>query len=244
MNTNPLLVDGLSYCYGALKALDNVSFAIAPATCVGLLGANGSGKTTLFGLLTRLLSPATGDIKVFDQNLSHSPGSALQNLGVVFQQSSLDLDLSVVQNLNYHAALQGMDRKLARQRIIEELKRFKLENRANDRVRQLNQGHRRRVEIARALLHKPRLLLLDEATVGLDFETRQMLNTHIRSLCETEGISVLWATHLVEDIELDDNIIWLQDGQVMAQGVCRTLLENSQEPNLQELLQHLSREGL
>ncbi len=240
MNTNPLQIDGLNYCYGALKALDSVSFSIAPATCVGLLGANGSGKTTIFGLLTRLLSPKTGSIKIFGQSLSHDPGSALQNLGVVFQQSSLDLDLSVVQNLNYHAALQGLDRRMARQRIDEELVRFKLENRANDRVRQLNQGHRRRVEIARALLHKPRLLLLDEATVGLDFETRRMMNAHIRGLCEAEGISVLWATHLVEDIELDDNIILLQGGQVIAQGVCRSLLENNQETSLHALLQHLS----
>ncbi len=243
MNTIPLQVDGLNYCYGALKALDGVSFSIAPATCVGLLGANGSGKTTIFGLLTRLPSPKTGSVKIFGQSLCQNPGPALQNMGVVFQQSSLDLDLSVVQNLDYHAALQGMDRRIAHRRIAEELSRFKLESRANDKVRQLNQGHRRRVEIARALLHKPKLLLLDEATVGLDFETRQMMNAHIRDLCVTEGISVLWATHLVEDIEFDDNIILLQGGQVMAQGVSRSLLENNQETSLQALLQHLSADG-
>jgi len=243
MTTKPLQVDNLSFNYGALQALDNVSFSIGASTCVGLLGANGSGKTTLFGLLTRLLSAPSGSIELFGRSLNQDPGSALKNMGVVFQQSSLDLDLSVEQNLNYHAALHGMDRKFARQRINEELARFKLENRAKDRVRHLNQGHRRRLEIARALLHQPRLLLLDEATVGLDFETRQMMNAHIRGLCETDGISVLWATHLIEDIERDDNIILLQSGRVMAQGVCGLLLETHQMTNLQALMQRLSAEG-
>lgn len=237
---DPLTISQLSFEYGSFKALDTVSFNLPPSTFVGLLGANGAGKTTIFGLLTRLLTPKTGNIKIFGQQLK---SAALRNLGVVFQQSSLDLDLSVAQNLYYHASLQGMSRQLAKQRIDEELTRFNMTNRINDKIRHLNQGHRRRVEIARALLHGPRLLLLDEATVGLDVNSRETIIAYIRDLCRQRGVSVLWATHLVEDIEVSDNIVLLQAGKVAAQGVCESLLEKAQFPDLRSLMLHLSQES-
>lgn len=234
--TIALQVEQLSYNYGQKTALDAISFDLPEAAFVGLLGPNGAGKTTLFALLTRLLSAKNGRILMFGQPLNQRPGQALRQMGVVFQQSTLDLDLTVAQNLRYHAALHGLGRTLARQRINEQLLRFSMQDRADDKVRSLNQGHRRRVEFARALLHHPRLLLLDEATVGLDVETRHMINQHVRELCRDQGVTVLWASHLVEDIEDTDPVILLRQGKLLGQGQCRQLLSDFDADNLHQLM--------
>jgi ABC-2 type transport system ATP-binding protein len=139
-------------------------------------------------------------------------------LGVVFQQSTLDLDLSVEQNLRYHAALHGLSRRQTALRVDAELARQALTERRRERVRELNGGHRRRVEIARALLHEPRLLLLDEASVGLDPASRLALNQHIRSLCREEHISVLWTTHLLDEVQPSDDLLILHQGRLVASG--------------------------
>jgi ABC-2 type transport system ATP-binding protein len=137
---------------------------------------------------------------------------------VVFQQSTLDLDLSVEQNLRYHAALHGMSRRQTGLRVDAELARQALTERRRERVRELNGGHRRRVEIARALLHEPRLLLLDEASVGLDPASRLALNQHIRSLCREQNISVLWTTHLLDEVQPSDDLLILHQGRLVASG--------------------------
>ena len=156
-----LSVAGLSYAFGPRKVLHDVSFQLQPGDFTILLGLNGAGKTTLFALITRLYSARSGAISVFGHNIEADPLAALARLGVVFQQSTLDLDLTVEQNLYYHAALHGMPRAAARPRIAEELARINLGSRAHDRARNLSGGQRRRVELARALLHKPSLLLVD-----------------------------------------------------------------------------------
>lgn len=235
-----LRIEHLSFSYGNRTALDDVCFNLPESAFVGLLGPNGAGKTTLFALLTRLLGTRSGHISVFDQSLNKKPGEALKQMGVVFQQSSLDLDLTVGQNLHYHAALQGMSRSLARKRIDEQLHRFGMDDRANDKVRTLNQGHRRRVEFARALLHHPRLLLLDEATVGLDVETRHMINRHVRNLCAQHSVTALWASHLVEDIGNDDSIILLQQGKLIGQGKCLDVLHQHGCDSLHQLMLNIS----
>lgn len=241
MNAAPALeVDHLGYSYGAQKALDDLSFTIPEAAFVGLLGPNGAGKTTLFALLTRLLASNSGEIQVFGHELRSKPGRALRQMGVVFQQSTLDLDLTVSQNLHYHAALHGMSPNQARTRIIEQLRRFDMLDRLDHRIRTLNQGHRRRVEFARALLHHPRLLLLDEATVGLDVETRHMINQHIRELCRERAVSVLWASHLVDDIEDDDIVILLRQGRIVGHDRCGQLLEQFNADSLRQLMLHIS----
>ena len=137
---------------------------------------------------------------------------------MVFQQSTLDLDLSVEQNLRYHAALHGMPRRAAQARIDEELARQQLDERRADKVRDLNGGHRRRVEIARALLHRPRLLLLDEASVGLDPASRLALNRHVRQLCRDDDLAVLWTTHLLDEVQASDELLILNRGRLVAQG--------------------------
>lgn len=218
-----LQVEQVHFGYGPREALQDVSFTTLEGRFTALLGPNGAGKSTLIALLTRLYDLQHGDIQVAGFSLRRQPREALRRLGVVFQQSTLDLDLSVEQNLRYHAALYGMPRKVANDRIELELQRQQLSDRRKSKVRELNGGHRRRVEIARALLHKPSLLLLDEASAGLDPASRQGLNDHVRSLCQDQGMSVLWTTHLLDEIKPDDDLLILNRGVLVAQGRANAL---------------------
>jgi ABC-2 type transport system ATP-binding protein len=211
-----LAVTKLSYAFGPREVLHDVSFQVQPGDFTILLGLNGAGKTTLFALITRLYSARSGAISVFGHNIEANPLAALARLGVVFQQSTLDLDLTVEQNLYYHAALHGMPRAAARPRIAEELARINLASRAHDRARNLSGGQRRRVELARALLHKPSLLLLDEPTVGLDTESRAFLLDHVQTLCRADGLGVLWATHLIDEATPQSRTIVLHKGRILA----------------------------
>lgn len=213
-----LAVANLSHSFGDRKALDNVSFAIPPGAFTVLLGQNGAGKTTLFSLVTRLYNNRTGSIRVYGFEVRRRPSAALSRIGVVFQQRTLDLDLTVYQNLRYHAALHGIGGREARQRIEAELSRLQMLDRAGDKVRQLSGGQIRRVEIARALIHRPRLMLLDEPTVGLDIGSRQGILDHVRRLCREDGIGLLWATHLIDEVEPGDRVIILHKGRVVADG--------------------------
>ncbi|MGR4043715.1 ABC transporter ATP-binding protein [Pseudomonas sp. 910_21] len=220
---NALEVSQLSFAYGPRQALDQVSLSLAPGRFAALLGPNGAGKSTLIALLTRLYDLQQGDIRVGGCSLRNAARAALRQLGVVFQQSTLDLDLSVEQNLHYHAALHGLSRRQGQARIDAELARQGLTERRRDSVRALNGGHRRRVEIARALLHEPRLLLLDEASAGLDPASRLALNRHIRQLCQEQRLSVLWTTHLLDEVQADDQLLILHQGRLVASGVASAI---------------------
>ncbi len=227
-----LEVTGLSHSFGRRKALDDVGFTIPQGRFTVLLGQNGAGKTTLFNLVTRLYSNRSGSIEIMGVDLRARPTVALAKLGVVFQLRTVDLDLSVKQNLLYHAGLHGLSRVQAQARIQAELDRLSLAERANDKVRQLSGGQVRRVEIARALLHKPRLLLLDEPTVGLDIGSRQTIVDHVRQLCATDGLGVLWATHLIDEVRADDAVILLHQGRVLAAGDGATLCAKAEVKDL------------
>jgi ABC-2 type transport system ATP-binding protein len=222
-----LSVKGLNFSYSGKKALDQVGFDIQSGECTLLLGPNGAGKSTLFALITRLYDARSGRIELCGFDIKKQTGKALARLGVVFQQSTLDMDLTVMQNLRYHAALHGMGRKLAMQRIQQELERLNMYDRRFEKIRQLNGGHRRRVEIARALLHKPSLLLLDEPTVGLDVPSRQDIVEHVHRLAKDENIAVLWASHLIDEIYPDDRLIILHKGQIKATGSVDKVLQQT-----------------
>jgi ABC-2 type transport system ATP-binding protein len=213
-----LEVEGVSHSFGKRRALDDVGFQIPPGSFTVLLGQNGAGKTTLFSLITRLYNSRSGAIRIFGIEVRSRPSQALGRLGVVFQQRTIDLELTVMQNLLYAAGLQGIARAEARRRSIAELARFEMTERARDKVRQLSGGQMRRIEIARALLHRPKLLLLDEPTVGLDIGSRQAILEHVRRMCAEEGIGVLWATHLIDEVGADDQVILLHQGRVLAIG--------------------------
>jgi ABC-2 type transport system ATP-binding protein len=217
--TLALEVHKLSYRFGAKAALSGVSFSVAPGSFTALLGPNGAGKSTFFALATRLFDCAPGCIRIFGLDMRTHSGEALAQLGVVFQEPTLDLDLSVLQNLRYAAALHGIGRHDSEPRIEAALERFGLADRRHDKARSLNGGHRRRIEIARALMHRPKLLLLDEPTVGLDVPTRRQLVSQVHELCRDDGIAVLWATHLVDEIDSSgDRVVLLQQGKVRHQG--------------------------
>jgi ABC-2 type transport system ATP-binding protein len=239
--TPALAIDGLSYAYGQKRALDQVSFEVGAGQCAILLGPNGAGKSTLFSLITHLYDSRDGHIRIAGHDIKTDPCRALAQLGVVFQQSTLDLDLTVRQNLRYHAALHGIGRREADQRIGEELLRQGMLERAGEKVRQLNGGHRRRVEIARALLHRPRLLLLDEPTVGLDVPSRKAMVDHVHELAHAGDIAVLWATHLIDEIQPKDRLIILHAGRVRAAGSVPEVLASTSAANIGEAFEQLTR---
>src|SRR5277367_4836917 len=182
-NTVPaLLLDHVVQTYGPVRAVDGVSFTAHPGEFIALLGPNGAGKSTLFQLLSGLFVPDSGRIEVMGHDMTRKPVPALARLGIVFQQPTLDLELSVTSNLLFHAGLHGIPRGVAKARIEKELMRLGLSDRANDKTATLSGGNRRRVELARALLHEPRVLLMDEATVGLDPASRSDLLKFILAL--------------------------------------------------------------
>jgi ABC-2 type transport system ATP-binding protein len=241
MSEAALAVAGLSHAFGSSKVLDDVSFIVRPGDFTVLLGLNGAGKTTLFALVTRLYHNRSGSIAVFGHDVRHRPSAALAAMGVVFQQPTLDLDLTVDQNLHYHASLHGMTRAAARIRIDAELERVGLAERRHDKVRQLSGGQRRRIELARSLIHDPALLLLDEPTVGLDIESRRFLIEHVRSLCEERRLAVLWATHLIDEANDEARVIVLHRGRVLADGTVPDIVAGSGAGDLKGAFDRLVR---
>ncbi|MCW5695737.1 MAG: ATP-binding cassette domain-containing protein [Bauldia sp.] len=219
-----LEVRKLEKSYGRVKALAGVDLTVREGEFVALLGPNGAGKSTLLQLLTGLFSPDNGSIMVLGNDLRRSAIRALAGIGVVFQQPTLDLELSVRANLLFHADLHGLNRRAARERIDASLKRFGLADRARDRARTLSGGNRRRVELVRALLHRPHILLMDEATVGLDPASRRDILNDILRLCREENIGVLWTTHLVDEVEVADRVVVLNRGKVLFDGLMADLL--------------------
>jgi ABC-2 type transport system ATP-binding protein len=240
IQTKALVIEDVSFSYSGKKALDQVSIGINSGECTLLLGPNGAGKSTLFALITRLYDTRSGNISLCGFDIKKHTSKALARLGVVFQQTTLDLDLTVLQNLSYHAALHGMGGKMAKQRIQQELERLNMYDRRQEKVRQLNGGHRRRVEIARALLHKPSLLLLDEPTVGLDVPSRQDIVEHVHRLAKDEGLAVLWATHLIDEVYPDDRLIVLHKGQVKAGGLVEEVLLQTGTPSIKDAFYKLT----
>lgn len=232
-------VEGVSYNYGNRKALDDVSFKVWPGRFTALLGANGAGKSTLLSLITRLFDTGVGRIVIDGKSFQQHGAAALAPLGVVFQQTTLDLDLTVRQNLKYFARLRGMSGAHTRQRIEETLSSLDMYERVDERVRDLNGGHRRRVEIARAMLHEPKLLLLDEPTVGLDIQTRRVIVEHIHKLASEQEVAVLWTTHLMDEIREEDELIVLDKGKIIEEGQVPDVLARVGKPSIEAAFETL-----
>lgn len=220
-----LKVDRVSKSYGVLKALDGVSVEVAGGEFVALLGPNGAGKSTLFQLLSGLFVADDGRITVLGQDIRQNATAALGGIGIVFQQPTLDLDLSVRANLMFNARLHGLAG--ARARVNEEMQRLDLADRAKDLARNLSGGNRRRVELARALVHEPSVLLMDEATVGLDPAARRDLLDYVLALRRERGVGVLWATHLVDEAQRADRVVVLHRGKVLEEGTPAALVSKA-----------------
>jgi ABC-2 type transport system ATP-binding protein len=217
--TLPLLaIQGLTKRYGQRVALSGLNLALLPGQLTVLLGPNGAGKSTLFQVLTGLFAADEGEVTVAGVNMRHSAASALRHIGVVFQQMSLDLDLSVAHNLRFHAALHGLPKALARERIEADSRARGLFDDLNRLVRELSGGNRRKVELVRALLHRPSVLLMDEPTVGLDPKSRHDLLHAIQADVRERNSAVLWATHLVEEAQGADRVVVLHKGKLLADG--------------------------
>ena len=224
---------GVRKAYGARPALEGVDLAVHAGEFVALLGPNGAGKSTLFQLLTGLFDADAGELRVCGEDMRRTPVRALGRIGVVFQQMTLDLDLSVEANLVFHARLHGIGGAESRARIADVLARVGLAERRADRVRELSGGNRRKVELARALLHRPAVLLMDEATVGLDPASRRHLLDEVLAL-RAAGVGVLWATHLVDEAEAADRVLVLHRGELLAAGPPAGLTAAAQCASLSE----------
>ena len=230
----------VGYSFGDKFALNDINLSINAGQFTVLLGPNGAGKTTLISLITRMFKNSSGKIEVYGSDLHRFPYQALAQIGVVFQQPTLDLDLSVKQNLLYHAALHGIGKACALSRIDEELNRLNMRDRIDEKIRWLNGGHRRRVEIARALIHRPKILLLDEPTVGLDVPTRRHIVEHVHSLVERENLAVIWATHLIDEVYIEDSVTILHEGRICADGLSSAVIATSETKSIAEAYDKLT----
>jgi ABC-2 type transport system ATP-binding protein len=240
--TSALAVEGLGHRFGPRRVLKDVSFSVAPGDFTVLLGLNGAGKTTLFSLATRLYAQSEGTIRIFGMDIRERMLECLRQMGIVFQQPTLDLDLTVEQNLFYHAALHGLSHHDAAERGTAEIERVGLADQRRDKVRRLSGGQRRRIEIARCLLHRPQLLLLDEPTVGLDIASRQFMLDHVRRLCREDGIAALWATHLIDEVGEGARVVVLHKGEVRAVGEAGQLLGETRAPSMRAAFETLVQE--
>ena len=235
-----LTVRDVSHRFGSMQALDDVSLTVPTGGFTVLLGLNGAGKSTLFALITRLYDNTSGTIDILGKDVRRQPSAALQRLGVVFQARTLDADLSLLQNLTYHAALHGLGPGESKRRAVAALELVGLGERANEKIRHLSGGQARRVEIARCMLHRPGLLILDEPTVGLDIGSRESVISIVRELVATHGIGVLWATHLIDEIENTDRIVVLHKGKVLFSGTVPGLREHAGADSVSEAFRALT----
>lgn len=209
-------IERLTHLYGARRALDDVSFSVEAGEMFGLLGPNGGGKTTLFRILSTQLTPTSGASRIFGFDAVREAREVRRRIGVVFQTPSVDGKLTVAENLRHQGHLYGLHGKHLRERIADVLARFHLSERANDRTEKLSGGLRRRVEIAKAMLHRPSLLLLDEPSAGLDIGTRRDLFEYLRNLCASEGTTIMLTTHAGGEADACDRICILDEGRVIA----------------------------
>ncbi|MGH6760960.1 MAG: ABC transporter ATP-binding protein [Phyllobacterium sp.] len=218
-------VENLSHAYGEKIALDNVSLRIERGASFALLGPNGAGKTTLLNILCTLLHFDSGRALVAGADVLRQPMAARRSIGVVFQDSSLDDRLTADENLEFHGLVYGMAKKERRVAIDAVLELVELTEWRDAIVRSFSGGMRRRLEIARALMHRPSILLLDEPTVGLDAQTRQRIWHYLRDMQTSEGLTVLTTTHYIEEVESADHVCIIDHGRILAEGSPRALKE-------------------
>lgn len=230
MSQNILELKDVEFSYGKKKVLDKISFNIKEGTFSVLLGLNGAGKSTIFSLITRLLKLEVGEININNRSIKNY-SEALKDIGIVFQEPTLDLDLTVRQNLFYYGSLKGLGFIQTLKSIENEIERLELKQHLDTPTRKLNGGHRRRVEILRALINKPKLLLLDEPTVGLDLKSRFDILNYVRDLVK-ENLSVLWITHLFDEVNKDDEISFIKNGLIVEEGVVKNIVEKYKKGNL------------
>ncbi len=216
--TPAILVEKISKRYGRTLALDDVSLRVEPGALFALLGPNGAGKTTLLHILSTILRPDSGVAKIVGIDVVRQPTRARQNIGMVFQEPSLDDRLTVEENLDFHGLVYGVPAGIRRRRIDEMLALVELADWREHLVRALSSGMKRRLEIARALLHEPAILFLDEPTVGLDAQSRERIWTYLEKLRARGNLTLVVTTHYIEEVEFCDSVCIIDQGKVRAMG--------------------------
>ncbi|WP_242909857.1 ABC transporter ATP-binding protein [Actinomadura terrae] len=209
-------VDGLTKRFGEVEAVRGIEFSVRPGEVFGFLGPNGAGKSTTINMLCTLLRPSGGTARVAGHDVVADRDTVRRNIGLVFQDTTLDGYLSGEQNLRFHAELYGVPRSVTADRIGQVLEMVGLWDRRRDRVQTYSGGMKRRLEIARGLLHSPRVLFLDEPTVGLDPQTRASIWEYIRQLREAEEITIFMTTHYMDEAEYCDRIAIMDSGRIVA----------------------------
>ncbi len=226
-NVPVLDIKDLKKSYGKTQALKGVTLSLDRAEVVGLLGPNGAGKSTLFQISAGLFAPDSGSVEVFGLDYRHHAAEILRRLGVVFQARAIDLDMTVQANLAFHGALFGLSGPTLKARMTDVTELLEIGDLLKKPVRNLSGGNQRRVEVARALLNGPDLLLMDEPSTGLDPVTREMLVQHMQIVRRERATSILWATHLVEELERADRVVVLVAGEIVRAGTPAELMASS-----------------
>ena len=211
-------VRNLTHRYGDRVALSNVSFEVKKGEIFGLLGPNGGGKSTVFRILSTMMVPTEGQAIIAGSDVVLDPGAVRRHVGVVFQTQSLDKALTVEENLRAQGHLHALSGVELRNRMEKAMQQLGLADRRKDLVETLSGGLKRRVEIAKALLHKPQVLLMDEASTGLDPAARRDLSRHVENLRSHEGVTILLTTHILEEAGRCDRLVLLHQGKIVAQG--------------------------
>ncbi len=216
-------VQNLTHRYGDRVALSSVSFDVQKGEIFGLLGPNGSGKSTLFRILATMMAPGQGTVMLAGHDVVRDPAAVRRKVGVVFQTQSLDKALTVEENLRAQGHLHGLSGGELAGRMKASMEKLGLTDRRSDIVETLSGGLRRRVEIAKALLHRPQILLMDEASTGLDPSARRDLSAHIERLRDEEGVTILLTSHILEEADRCDRLVLLHQGSIVAEGSPREL---------------------
>jgi len=230
-----ILVQDLTRKFGDFVAVDHVSFEVAAGEIFAFLGPNGAGKTTTIKVLTTLLSPTSGQVRVDGLDPTRQQNEVRKRFGIVFQDPSLDQNLTAWENLELHGVLYHVPRRLRRERIRALLELFELWERRDELVKQYSGGMMRRLEIARGLLHTPRILFLDEPTLGLDPQSRNQLWTHVKHLNKEEGVTVFLTTHYMDEADrAASRIAVIDHGKIAALGTSQQLKERTGKSSLEE----------
>lgn len=218
-DSSAIELNSLSKTYGSLKAVDSVSLEIKEGSVFGLLGPNGAGKTTLISMLVTMRKPNSGNAKVNGFDIEKEAGNVRKSIGIVFQDPSLDEELTAFENLEMHAALYAVPKEIRKKRIKELIRLVGLEKNLNSQVSTFSGGMKRRLEIARGLVHHPKVLFLDEPTIGLDPQTRTSIWDYIKKLSKKENITIILTTHYMDEADsVCDNIAIIDHGKIIAKG--------------------------
>ena len=227
-------VHDLTKKFGEFVAVNNISFTVQQGEIFAFLGPNGAGKSTTIKMLTTLLKPTSGTIDLAGHDVIKQQDNARRAFGIVFQDPSLDDELTAYENMELHAVLYHVNRKQTKQRIEELLALVELDGRRDSRVKTFSGGMKRRLEIARGLLHHPHVLFLDEPTIGLDTQTRNLLWDHVRKLNKVEDMTIFFTTHYLEEAEaIADRIAIIDHGKIVATGTVKELLKLTKTKHLE-----------